>query len=259
MYAMNLEHERNMTIRAATRTLMGTARVRNEDYIWTDTAAGVCIVADGIGGRARGDLASRLAAETIGQRIAAWVRHNPNCTAPAAVRAMLIDTIELANRRILTIARSKIGSPGMGATVVVALVQASTAYIVHAGDARAYLAREEQLLRLTRDDTLVEQMVAAGELTEAEAHYHPHGHLLTRALGQEKPVAPQVAQVALLPNDRLLLCSDGLWAPLGDHLIRKVLRQTRGDLEQTAALLVAAARHTGGMDDVSAAVVTPDT
>jgi protein phosphatase len=244
-----------MTVVSAHGTDVGRVRQRNEDYVWVDEQAGVFIVADGLGGHQAGDVASRLAATTVGELVAAGIGAADERLSAAAVRELMTGAIETANERVGAAASEAQQGLRMGTVIVVAVVRPPTAYISHAGDARAYLARDSSLTRLTEDDSVVAQLVAAGELSDAEARNHPQRNLVTKVVGQGSPVQPSFREVAAGPGDWLLLCSDGLWDMVDDEDILGELEKADGEPARATAALIRAANAAGGMDNISVVAI----
>jgi len=244
-----------MTVVSAHGTDTGRVRQRNEDYVWVDEQAGVFIVADGLGGHQAGDVASRLAATTVGELVAAGIGDANERLSAAAVRELMTGAIETANERVGAAASKARQGLRMGTVIVVAVVRPPVAYISHAGDARAYLMRDSSLTRLTEDDSVVAQLVAAGELSEAEARNHPQRNLVTKVVGQGSPVQPSFREVAVEPGDWLLLCSDGLWDMVDDEGILDELEKADGDPARATEALVRAANAAGGTDNISVVAI----
>ena len=217
-----------MHVVSAFGTDRGRVRPHNEDCIWAERRVGAYVVADGLGGHEAGDVAGRLAAETVGWAIVRGLQGEHAPASAGALRALLRGAVERANERVRQAALEAGQQRGMGATLVGALVRAGQAHIVQAGDARAYLARAGALQPLTMDHTLVAGLVAAGEISAAEARVHPQRHLVTKIVGQDGLVDPAVRTVALVTGDWLLLCSDGLWNTVPDAAILSALG-TAGD------------------------------
>jgi protein phosphatase len=163
----------------------------------------------------------------------------------------MTSTIEAANQKVWAAASEAGQELRMGAVIVVALVEPPVAYISHAGDARAYLTRGSTLTRLTDDDSLVAHLVAAGELSEAEARNHPQRNLVTKVIGQDSPVQPSFTEVAVEQGDWLLLCSDGLWDMVDDEGILRKLEKADGDPARATEALISAANAAGGTDNIS--------
>jgi len=223
-------------------THAGLVRERNEDSILTDPSGVLWAVADGMGGYGHGDVASDIVIDRLSQVAEGTLSTH-------SLRSRLIE----ANSAIL----AKGGEPGMnqmGSTVVAALIQNSVATIAWAGDCRAYLMRHGALRLLTRDHTVVQEMVEQGLLRDTARESHPESHVVTRAIGFERDVEIDILQVPLVPGDRLMLCSDGLTACLSDQDIGSCMRA--GTTPQGLCnALVAAALEAGAPDNVSAICV----
>ncbi|MEQ6250628.1 protein phosphatase 2C domain-containing protein [Sulfitobacter sp. HNIBRBA3233] len=217
-------------------THTGLVRERNEDAILTDPSGVLWAVADGMGGYGHGDVASDIVIERLSEITDAAL-------APQALRAQL----HSANADILAQTR---GSGQMGATVVAMLVQNSAATIVWAGDCRAYLLRGRSLRLLTRDHTVVQDMVDEGLLGDSDRESHPERHIVTRAVGVEPELDIDATVVPLVNGDRLLLCSDGLTACLGDQDIAEHMRDAATPEKMCDALVIAALEF-GAPDNVS--------
>ena len=218
---------------------IGRVREKNDDSILIDPP--LYIVADGMGGHRGGDIASRLALDTI-QELA------------ASGRGTLPDQVRSANRTVWDRSVEDERLSGMGTTLTAALIDGASALIAHVGDSRAYLLREGKLRQLTTDHTLVERMVKSGEITEAEADVHPHKNVLTRALGTDEEVEVDEDTVALLDGDQLLLCSDGLTGMVTEDQIQAILENSEQP-QQAADRLVKAANRAGGIDNISVVVL----
>jgi protein phosphatase len=244
-----------MTIVSAHGTDVGRVRERNEDYIWVDDQAGVFIVADGLGGHQAGDVASRLAATTVGEMITACIAAADEHLLAVNPRQLMTSSIETANDKVRAAAKEAEQELRMGTVIVVALVRPPLAFISHAGDARAYLARDSALMRLTEDDSVVAQLIVAGELSAADARNHPQRSVVTKVVGQDSPVQPSFRQVAVEPGDWLLLCSDGLWDMVDDETILQELQKADNDPARATEALIRAANAAGGKDNTSAIVI----
>lgn len=228
-----------MKIRVGAATDTGRVREHNEDsYL---AAAPLFAVADGMGGHQGGEVASRLALETIDE-----LRARDDVALPQAVRE--------ANRAVLDQAARDRGLTGMGTTLTALVLKGDGIDLAHVGDSRAYLLRDGELQQLTEDHTLVHRMVMEGKLTEEEAKIHPHRSILTRALGVESDVEVDGATVQVLPGDRVLLCSDGLTSMVTDERIHEVLA-TEDDPQEASAVLVRAANEAGGQDNVTVMIL----
>lgn len=227
----------------------GRMRARNEDALLLSPARGLFAVADGMGGHAGGDVASRIAVDVLDERmLAAGPEPGPTAVA-AAIRA--------GQDAILRAARAEPGLDGMGTTLTALQLrpEPGTCVIGHIGDSRAYRARDGVLSQLTRDQTWVQDQVDRGALTPAQARTHPRAAILTHALGIELgELEIQILEPACEPGDLFLLCSDGLTAALTDEDIGEILTAPPG-LEDAARALINAANAAGGPDNITVALV----
>jgi PPM family protein phosphatase len=223
----------------AFRSDTGRQRNANEDSYFV--RAPIFVIADGMGGAQAGEVASKAAADAFDVDLS-----------EAPPEQLLRETIEAANRRIHDLARTDPSRAGMGTTLTAAIVDAEREEvgIGHVGDSRAYRLRDGRLEQLTRDHSLVEEMRRKGQLTEAQAEDHPQRSIITRALGPEPEVEPDVQTVAAAPGDVFLLCSDGLTTMLGEKQIAKLLTTT-GSLQAAVRALVDEANRAGGRDNIT--------
>lgn len=233
---------------------VGRRRESNEDDLLLAPELGLFAVADGMGGHAAGEIASRLAIETIQEARQRNGGADPRVGADAAA-AWLRDTFTEANRRICDSIRVHEERRGMGTTVV-ALVQTGDGAVVgHVGDSRVYLLRGRTLHRLTSDHSWVNEQVKLGLMSDEAAQRHPMRNIVTRALGSREDVLVDVASTPLEPNDVFVLCSDGLNTMLSDDEIQEHVAEHRDDPEAACRALVAAANQRGGDDNVTVVVV----
>ncbi|MFO7893451.1 MAG: Stp1/IreP family PP2C-type Ser/Thr phosphatase [Longimicrobiales bacterium] len=236
-----------MTFTFAGHTDVGRVRTRNEDALLQQPLRGLAAVADGMGGHAGGDVASRIAVDVLDDRTRD-MGPDPGTTLAAAVRE--------AHEAILRAARADPGLQGMGTTLTALWVQEEECIIAHVGDSRAYRWRDEELDQLTRDQTWVQEQVDTGALSREQARTHPFSSILTGALGiDDQELEIQVVEPGCEPGDTFLLCSDGLNARLADHEILDVLRANAGDLDAAAHALIDAANEAGGPDNITVALV----
>src|SRR5579859_4079226 len=226
----------------------------------------VCVVADGLGGHASGQEASRLAVRILAEHILRTVAL-PYISAPAGASAgasaedpsfeagliaSLKDGVEAANKAIC--ARNKSTRADMGSTCVAALVYRETAYFINVGDSRGYVLEDGDLRRVTTDHSLVEQLIAGGLVAPEERYTHPQRNQIFRSLGDEPNVPLDTFTQKLRPGMRLLLCSDGLWEMVRDDEMARILRDTHSP-QQACDLLISAANEHGGEDNISAIVI----
>ena len=217
---------------------LGRQRQGNEDNYFVRSP--LFVVADGMGGAQAGEVASEMAVESFDVGL--------GDSGPAEGLARIIQE---ANRRIHDRSRSDEQAAGMGTTCTAAYVGESDVTIAHVGDSRAYLWRGGELTRLTRDHSLVGELVARGKLTEEQAEAHPQRSVITRALGPEREVQVDVETFAARGGDVYLLCSDGLTSMIHEVGVRPVLERTSDDLEHAGRELVAAANAAGGRDNIT--------
>ncbi len=238
------------------RTETGYVRTSNQDALALLNDYGVWIVADGMGGRPAGDLAARSAVAVATQRArerAAQLREHQ-----LAAAAFVTDLVTNANQHIHDLMLATPSLQGMGTTfVALAMTPAPMpiAHIAHLGDSRAYLYRTGQLKQLTRDHTLVENLMRDGLIDAATALTHPERHILTKGLGMDVAMQPDLASTPVTRHDLILLCSDGLTKMLEDAAIASVLSRAGGDPHKACHDLVEQALSRGGEDNVTVIVV----
>ena len=220
-----------------TRTHVGLVRSLNEDTVFTD--AGLYGVADGMGGHNAGEVASRMAADRIMERL-----HGKEPSLDL-MRAALIDV----NRAVFTEQASHKEYSGMGTTLTVLWEGPDEVYLGHIGDSRAYLLREGELKQITQDHSLVQEMVSQGIITKEEALVHPYRNMITRAVGTDPYVESDCQTLEKRTGDIWLLCSDGLSNFVSDAVIQATL--SGNSLENAADALLQTALHNGGKDNIS--------
>ena len=224
--------------RAVKCSHVGLVRAINEDRVFVSVDTGLFAVADGMGGHAGGDLAAQAAVDQL--RALTTSGRKP-------IFADVLNALGKANDDICR--RNNQLRTDAGTTVVAALVDGATAHIAWAGDSRAYRLRRSLLELLTRDHSMVQELIDAGLLTEESAKNHPQSHIVTRALGINSETRLQTLSVELMQGDQLLLCSDGLSRTLGNVEI------VTGELETMAEQLLAYALAHDGDDNISFVLV----
>jgi serine/threonine protein phosphatase PrpC len=224
----------------ATRSDTGRQRSANEDSFFV--RAPIFVVADGMGGAQAGEVASKAAADSFDIDLPA-----------GSPEQVLRETILAANRTIHELARADPSRAGMGTTLTAAIVSAEREEVAigHVGDSRAYRLRAGRLEQLTRDHSLVEEMRRKGQLTDAQAQDHPQRSIITRALGPEPDVEPDVQTVPAAPGDVFLICSDGLTTMLDEAQIAKLLKGA-SSMDAAVRALVDEANRAGGRDNITA-------
>ncbi|MBQ6889092.1 MAG: Stp1/IreP family PP2C-type Ser/Thr phosphatase [Lachnospiraceae bacterium] len=233
-------------------TDIGQKRKLNQDYVYTSempigNLSNVFIVADGMGGHNAGDYASKYTVETIVEEIERSFEKNP-------VR-ILEKAIEEANSHIRRKASEDESLSGMGTTVVVATCIGKYLKVANVGDSRLYIVNDE-ITQITRDHSLVEEMVRMGGIDRETAKHHPDKNIITRAVGAKETVEIDFFDVELKEGDVVLMCSDGLTNMLEDEEIRMILNGQR-DIVEKAQELVKAANNNGGKDNISVIVIEP--
>ena len=236
-------------------TDVGQKRTVNQDFVFTsETPVGnlpnLFVVADGMGGHKAGDFASSYAVEVL----LSTIREDENSNPVKIIRA----AIENANTQLLREASDNEAMSGMGTTMVLVTIVGHYAYVANVGDSRLYLVDENNISQITKDHSLVEEMVRMGEISRDDARNHPDKNIITRALGAGRDVDVDFFDIRLTPGDILLLCSDGLSNMVPDEDIRQVIR-TSETLEETGRRLVSMANDNGGRDNIAVVLVEPET
>lgn len=227
----------------------GLVRSANQDAYYVDPAGQFFIVADGMGGHAGGQEASRIATEVIRSYIVdRWDSSDESAE-------LLQEAVLKANKAILQDQMAHPERGDMGTTVVIAMFREDTPWCAHIGDSRLYRLRGAKLDQLTEDHTWVARAMKVGDLSMAQARVHPWRHILSKCLGREDLKQVDVASFDYQPSDRLLLCSDGLTEELSDHLIASQLKTIRS-CEKVAESLINAAKEKGGRDNITVVIVT---
>jgi PPM family protein phosphatase len=220
------------------RTDTGRQRRDNEDSAYVQ--APMFVVADGMGGAQAGEVASRMAIETFEEGL----------PASGPPEARLAELVRSANHRIYDRSRAEQGRAGMGTTLTAAFLDDAHLAIAHVGDSRAYLFRDGELMRLTQDHSLVDELVRQGKLTEEQAAEHPQRSIITRALGPEPEVEVDTWTYPVRAGDVLLLCSDGLTSMISEERVGEILRSARS-LQAAADDLIQDANEAGGRDNIT--------
>lgn len=233
----------------------GAIREMNQDfYFSSDTAVGnlpnLFIVADGMGGHKAGDYASRYTIE----RVVASVSRNAGDEPVSIIK----EAINKANELLVAESREDEAKRGMGTTLVVGTIIGNKLFVANIGDSRLYIVGgTEQIRQITRDHSLVDEMVRMGEINADEARVHPDKNIITRAVGAADHVEADFFEVELCEDDRiLLLCTDGLTNMVRDKEICDTIRQN-DNIETAASQLVAMANANGGRDNITVMIIKP--
>lgn len=241
-------------MRITAKTDVGMVRHSNQDsYAAGELPNGVAwaVVCDGMGGAAGGNVASSVAVKMISEKITSTYRSSMSSQ---SIKNMLISAISAANVSIYDMACSNESLHGMGTTVVTAIVTDSVAYVAHAGDSRAYMVYDDAVVQLTKDHSIVQQLVENGELTADEAKDHPNKNIITRALGVEETVNVDFCEQEFSDNSVLIMCTDGLTNYTETDDIFKIANS--GQYYEIAERLVNLANKNGGGDNVTVVAVS---
>jgi serine/threonine protein phosphatase PrpC len=240
---------------------VGRKRKGNEDSLFVNAEQSLFVVADGMGGHAAGEVASRLAVDAINEFIC-LTGDDEEITWPFGLDETisydgnrLKTAIRYANRKVLEATKEKSEYEGMATTVAAVLVDGEVANLGHVGDSRIYLLRAAQISQLTTDHSWVNEQIVTGVISADQARSHPLRNVVTRALGGkiDQQVDMQVHKIE--PGDVLLLCSDGLTTMMSDEEIAKVVADAAGDVEKSARALIAAANAKGGEDNITVVIL----
>lgn len=226
----------------------GLKRNNNEDACFIMPKEEVFILADGVGGGASGEIASR----TTVSMIAEYVRNSPpnGITDVATAKAYLLPCIQEVNRQLFSMARKHVENLGMATTLVVCHLSGKRAYFANIGDSRAYIFRKEKLKQITEDHSYVNDLLKTGMITEKDALNHEKKNMITKALGGDEICEPDFYQVNIEKDDVILLCTDGLYSEVEQEIIVKIISE--GDsMTEAASELVKKANQRGGRDNIT--------
>ena len=250
---------KTMHLEVAACTDNGRIRPTNEDCYHVSREKNLFVLSDGMGGAAKGEVASGMAVEVVSgcfeQDVLVAISREGELNSEFSEETnLLIRAIQMANRRIHEEGTRDPASRGMGATIVAARISGSGLSLAHVGDSRAYLLRAQTLQQLTSDHSLVAEQVRQGLMTDQQAAVSELQSVLTRALGMEESVEVDADEMELFPGDSLLLCSDGLTRMVPEHEISGILSRYP-DVHIAAERLVERANECGGHDNVTVVVV----
>jgi protein phosphatase len=246
-----------MKIHSQAVTDVGRKRKGNEDNHTADDEQRLYVVADGMGGHAAGEVASKIAVEAISEFVTATAGDD-EITWPFGLDEnisydgnRLKTAVRFANRRVLESTRERAEYEGMATTVAAVLVDGDVANLAHVGDSRVYLYRGETLSQLTSDHSWVNEQLQSGTISAEQARHHPFRNVVTRALGGRPDLVVEMQIQQVQPGDLLLLCSDGLTTMLTDDQIAGILRDEGADVTRAAESLVEDANARGGEDNIT--------
>lgn len=241
-----------MHITSAGRTDVGVIRSGNEDSLILVPDRGIFVVADGMGGHAAGEVASEMAVRFVAREL-----DSLRGLGDEQVAERMRGAIRAANGAIFQRTLTEHDKRGMGTTVT-ALTLFETRFLIgQVGDSRAYLLRDSRLSQLTKDHSYVQEQVDAGYLTPEQARTHPYSNVITRCVGANSEVMPDIYVGTVKPKDVFLLASDGLTGMLEDYQLQELLSPDRMPEDEVDALIAEANRH-GGLDNITAIIVRVD-
>lgn len=240
-------------LKTVAMTDIGRKRKLNQDYVFASgkpqgNMPNLFIVADGMGGHNAGDFASKYTVETIVSEIRSSFEKNPTIIIKKAINT--------ANKGVRREASLDVNLAGMGTTVVVATVIGRYLQVANVGDSRLYVVNPEEIRQITRDHSLVEEMIRLGAIDRADARLHPDKNIITRAIGVRDDVEIDFFTIELKPCDTILMCSDGLSNMLEDEEIKKIVNNKWG-INEIAEELIKQANNNGGKDNIAVVLVRP--
>jgi len=240
-------------LKAFAKTDIGFMRQTNQDYIFCSmqpvgSLPNLFIVADGMGGHKAGDLASRYTVEKFLEVVKESKAENPISIIEEAVR--------VANIALIEKAEESIDYEGMGTTLVVATFVKESLYIANVGDSRLYCINKS-IHQITRDHSLVEEMINIGEIDRKNARTHEKKNIITRAIGVDTEVTADFFEIDYYPGDIFLMCSDGLSNMIEDEDIKTIVN-SGGELEDIGQKLIDTANENGGKDNISVILINPE-
>lgn len=261
-------HERQMNLKGkleiVSLTDTGRVRIRNEDTIGSSESLGLAVLADGMGGYRGGEIASAIAVATIMTHVkdslgappgGAGADRDTTSTVYSPESLIVKEAVDKANAAVFQAAESQPQYRGMGTTLVALLMHDNRMTVAHVGDSRAYRLRDGELERVTRDHTLLQELVDRGFYSQADAQVSLNKNLVTRAVGIEVTVLPDLREEEVREGDVYLLCSDGLTDMVGDDVIHLTLTRFGANLGTAATELIKIANENGGKDNISVILI----
>jgi protein phosphatase len=246
----------NLTVEVAGKTDVGCVRKNNEDNLGWDQRLGIYVVCDGMGGALAGEVASRMGVDLVldyfreGQRTGGYPEYGEALANGSAKARALANAISWANAAIHESGQTNQAQHGMGSTLVAALLAGSELVIGHVGDSRVYLLREGELRQLTQDHSLVMEQVRRGLITREQAAESEMQNIIIRALGSEQAVQPDIEELIIMPDDVVILTTDGLTKLVTDEEIRNIV-QDGHSVSAACNHLIEAAKANGGDDNIT--------
>jgi len=244
------------------QTDVGSVRDHNEDAIGCEDNIALAVLADGMGGHRGGEMASAITVSSILESVSEKIKNIKTGdtdleTGYSAESLLIHDAITLANKNVHNSSEANAQYRGMGTTVVVAMFYDNRFTVAHVGDSRMYRLRDGELEQLTRDHSLMQELIDRGFYTPEQARNSLNKNLVTRAIGIDEKVKIDVLEDIAMVDDIYLLCSDGVTDMIEDSLIEKAMIDNSNDLEETATEIIRLANQHGGKDNISAMLIKP--
>ncbi len=231
----------------------GLQREMNQDVFYThkfSEQVGFAIVCDGMGGQSAGNIASEMACSIVSKKL---IENEIDKADTLAIRDIMVNAISEANIQVYTKSNIEPGFKGMGTTVVVCVVVCNTAHFINIGDSRAYVLQNNKLRQITKDHSLVQELLEQGKIKEHEVSTHPNKNMITRAVGVNLVVDIDYLSLQLEYGDKLILCTDGLTNMVDDKIIEAEL--ATNNAQSSCKKLIDIANKAGGIDNITVAVI----
>lgn len=243
-------------------TDVGSVRDHNEDAISCDENLGLAILADGMGGHRGGEMASAITVSTVLELVTKKLKdtsigETDDESGYSAESIAVHEAITQANKNVYDSSEANAQYRGMGTTVVVALFYDNRLTVAHVGDSRLYRLRDGQLEQLTRDHSLMQELIDRGFYTPEQARNSLNKNLVTRAIGIDSSVQIDIQEDVVMVDDIYLLCSDGVTDMIEDDLIKKAIEENSDNLDKAADEIIRLANEHGGKDNISALLAKP--
>ena len=236
------------------KTDIGKSRKMNQDTFClgklSDNAC-YAVVCDGMGGHNAGNIASSVACDVIGKHIVQGFRDEMNAN---LVRNLLMSSVAAANAEVYERAQASEELLGMGTTVVAAILKGSVLHIAHVGDSRAYIVNSGEFAQMTRDHSIGQELLEAGKISDEDAKNHPQKNLITRAVGVNEQIQVDYLETMLNPDDKVLICSDGLTNSCSEEEIHGIV--CKQPIDKIPQMLIDCANEHGGMDNITVVIIT---
>ncbi|NOQ87306.1 MAG: Stp1/IreP family PP2C-type Ser/Thr phosphatase [Gammaproteobacteria bacterium] len=244
------------------KTDVGLVRDHNEDAIGCDENIGLAILADGMGGHRGGEMASAITVSTVLDTVTERIKKIKSAEADEetgySLESLAVhEAVALANKNVHDSSETNAQYRGMGTTVVVTLFYDNRFTVAHVGDSRLYRLRDFELEQITRDHSLMQELIDRGFYTHEQARNSLNKNLVTRAIGIDENVQIDIQEDVAMVDDIYLLCSDGVTDMIEDKLIREAMLDNENDLEKAATEIIRLANEHGGKDNISALLIKP--